>query len=52
LLAGQLCAGFLEHRAAPGKQFRVVALPHVEVRTAIQHGQRPFPDVRVEPAEL
>ena len=52
LLTGQQCAGSLEHRAAPGKQFRIVVLPRLEVGTPIEHGQRPIADVGVEAAEL
>ena len=48
LLTRQLCAGFLEHRAALGKQFGIVALPYLEVATPIEHGQ-PFPLRRPTP---
>jgi hypothetical protein len=52
LLTRQLCAGFLEHRAALGKQFGIIALPNLEVGTPIEPGQRPVADVSVETAEL
>ena len=49
---GQLCAGLLEYRAALRKQFRIVALPHPEIVTAVEYGQSPIADVRVESTEL
>ena len=51
LLTGQLCASLLERRAALGQQFRIVALPDLEVGASIEDRQRPIADAGVEAAE-
>ena len=52
LRTDQLCAGFLEDGAALGKQFRIVALPHLEIGTPIEYRQRPIANAGVEATEL
>ena len=46
-----MSAGFLERPAAFRKLFRILALPHLEVGTAVDHRQRPIADVGIEPTE-